>query len=238
MLIGILLKLYPTPAFLFYRILFEAYEVLPGQEAQPLNMTWPIVLSLLSVPLLKKPLRPVHAVSLALGFAGVLVISTRGQVFSLRFSHGTGAFMALSSAVIWSLYWIASLRDRREAVVKLLTNFSVGFVCVALYVLVSGTSLRISWGACPGLIWIGLFEMGVTFYIWLKALEYASHPAVVSSFIFLSPFISLFFLHWIGGETIMASSVIGLCLIVTGIVLQRIWERSKLSDRRPKRRGT
>ena len=40
--------------FLYYLLLFNAYTLLPAQEAQPLNFTWPIVLSLFSVLFLKE----------------------------------------------------------------------------------------------------------------------------------------------------------------------------------------
>ncbi|MDX1565627.1 MAG: DMT family transporter, partial [Phycisphaeraceae bacterium] len=40
--------------FLYYLVLFEAYDLLPAQQAQPLNYTWAITLSLLSIPLLKQ----------------------------------------------------------------------------------------------------------------------------------------------------------------------------------------
>ena len=42
--------------FLYYLVLFEAYDRLPAQEAQPLNYTWPVVVVILSVPLLKQPI--------------------------------------------------------------------------------------------------------------------------------------------------------------------------------------
>ena len=34
--------------FAYYLVLFKAYDLLPAQEAQPLNYTWPIMLVLLS----------------------------------------------------------------------------------------------------------------------------------------------------------------------------------------------
>ena len=40
--------------FLYYLILLRAYQLLPAQVAQPLNMIWPIILVFLSVPLLKQ----------------------------------------------------------------------------------------------------------------------------------------------------------------------------------------
>ena len=43
--------------FLYYAVLFEAYSILPAQEAQPLNFIWPITLVLLSIPLLKQKIK-------------------------------------------------------------------------------------------------------------------------------------------------------------------------------------
>ena len=40
--------------FLYYLIVFKAYELLPAQQAQPLNLTWGIVIVLLSAPILKQ----------------------------------------------------------------------------------------------------------------------------------------------------------------------------------------
>ena len=40
--------------FFYYIVLFKAYSLLPAQEAQPLNYTWPITLSILSVFFLKQ----------------------------------------------------------------------------------------------------------------------------------------------------------------------------------------
>jgi len=38
--------------FLYYVVLFEAYYILPAQEAMAINWIWPITLVLLSIPLL------------------------------------------------------------------------------------------------------------------------------------------------------------------------------------------
>ena len=51
--------------FLYYLLLFKAYSLLPAQVAQPVNFVWPIMLMLLSVPLLKQKV----------GFRGMLVTS-------------------------------------------------------------------------------------------------------------------------------------------------------------------
>ncbi len=44
--------------FIYYLLLFKAYDLLQAQEAQTINFSWAITLSLLSVPILKQSLTP------------------------------------------------------------------------------------------------------------------------------------------------------------------------------------
>jgi drug/metabolite transporter (DMT)-like permease len=76
-----------------------------------------------------------------------------------------------------------------------------------------------------GAIYIGLFEMGITFVLWLYALKYSSTTAKVSNLIYLSPFISLIIIHFAVGETILPSTVAGLLMIISGIILQQYLKR-------------
>ena len=75
-------------------------------------------------------------------------------------------------------------------------------------------------------IYIGIFEMAVPFVVWLKALKLAKNTAVVSSLIYLFPFLSLILIHYVLGEPIFPSTVIGLILIITGVLLSRFSNRS------------
>jgi drug/metabolite transporter (DMT)-like permease len=78
-----------------------------------------------------------------------------------------------------------------------------------------------SWPALAGAAYVGCFEMGITFVCWISALRYARNTAQVSSLIFLSPFLSLVVIHFLVGEPIYPSTVVGLILIVAGIILQK-----------------
>ena len=68
---------------------------------------------------------------------------------------------------------------------------------------------------------MGLFEMGITFFTWIKALEYAENTAKVSNLIYLAPFLSLIFIALVLGERVLPATIGGLLLIVTGIVIQQ-----------------
>jgi drug/metabolite transporter (DMT)-like permease len=79
------------------------------------------------------------------------------------------------------------------------------------------------WQGLVGGLYVGLFEMGITFLAWLKALKGAKTTAHVVNLIYLVPFLSLLVIALVVGETIRLSTIVGLILIVTGIALQKIW---------------
>jgi drug/metabolite transporter (DMT)-like permease len=226
-------RIFPTPRawadsalngllnpFLYYLVLFHAYRLLPAQEAQPLNYTWPIMVVLLSAPMLGQRLRPLSLLAILVSFAGVLVISTQGNVFSLRFTNGPGALLALGSSLIWATYWLRNVRDRRGPVPKLAGNFLFGALYIFVYANMLGPGASISRAGLLGCIYIGLFEMGIAFLLWLRALTLSETSAKVSNLVFLSPFISLVFIRYVVGEKILASSILGLAVIVLGIWIQ------------------
>ncbi len=206
---------------MYYLILFRAYTLLPGQEAGTLNYTWPIALTLLSIPLLKQRIKLIHITAILVGFTGVLIISTQGHVFSLQFTNFTGALLAVGSSFIWALYWIFNVRDKRDVRVKLFMNFCFGFVILLILAIFTNNLSLPPLSGAAGIVWVGLFEMGLTYVFWLKALELAPRTSSVSNLVYLSPFLSLFFLQMVVKEDILLSSVVGLTLIIAGILLQR-----------------
>jgi len=207
--------------FFYYTILFKAYSLLPAQEAQPLNWTWPIMLVLLSIVILKQPIGLMSVIAILISFAGVFVISTHGDVFSFQFTNLPGAILALSSSVIWALFWIYNIKDRRDEVVKLFLNFCFGFLYTFAVVAVSGQFYWPPLTGLLGVVYVGLFEMGITFVLWLKALQLSKTTAQVSNLVYAAPFLSLFFIHFIVGEEILLSTVVGLILIISGVVIQQ-----------------
>ncbi len=208
--------------FLYYLVLLEAYDLLPAQQAQPLNYTWAITLSLLSVPLLKQKVRWQQWLALLISYCGVLVISTEGNPFSLQFTDPFGVFLALASTIIWALYWIYNTRDRRDPVVGLFVNFLCSFPFVLGYYLLTS---ELRWPAFEGLLgaaYVGTFEMGACFVLWLLALKKTENTARISNLIFISPFLSLIFIYFLVGEAILPATFVGLLLIVAGLLCQQL----------------
>ncbi len=213
--------------FLYYLILFKAYDLLPAQQAQPLNYTWAIVLSLLAVPLLGQQIRWQQWLALFVSYTGVVVISTEGNLLSLQFTSPLGVALALVSTVIWALYWIFNTRDGRDPIVALFVNFVFSFPFVFTYYLLTSDVRRPPLEGLLGAAYIGLFEMGACFVFWLMAMKLTDNTARISNLIFLSPFLSLVFIYYLLGEKILVSTFVGLILIVAGLLCQQIKSRQK-----------
>jgi drug/metabolite transporter (DMT)-like permease len=208
--------------FLYYVILLKAYSLLPAQQAQPINFIWPITLVLLSIPLLNQKIRPRDILAVVTSFAGVFIISTRGDILGFKFTSPVGVLLALGSTVIWALFWIYNVKDTRDEAVRLFLNFAFGSAFILLPMLLF-TKVKIpTLKGALGAIYIGLFEMGFTFLLWLKALKLSKTTAHVTNLIFLTPFLSLLVISIAVGEKILLSTVIGLIFIVGGIILQKL----------------
>jgi drug/metabolite transporter (DMT)-like permease len=207
--------------FLYYLSLFHAYDLLPAQEAQAINYSWGVLLTLLSAPILGQHLRRRDLIAGALCYLGVLIIATRGDLLSLHFHSLPGIGFALVSTLLWALYWLLNTRIEGEPLPLLFLNFLVGTLLLSLYLFISGKGVEVP--ALPGLaaaLYVGLFEMGVTFMLWLRALKLTDSAARIATLIYLSPLLSLFFIHTILGETIFPSTLLALVLILGALWYQ------------------
>lgn len=207
--------------FLYYTVLLKAYDLLPAQEAGTLNYIWPLVLVLLSIPLLRQHIKIFSILAIFISFFGILLISTHGHIVRFKFSNPYGVLLALGSAVFWAFYWIFNTKDKMEAVTRLFLNFCFGCIYILVTVFLIRPFRIPVWQGLLGSIYIGVFEMGITFVFWMMALKLSKTTAMVSNLIYLSPFISLVLIHFIVGETIFISTITGLIFIVSGILLQQ-----------------
>ncbi|WP_297088890.1 DMT family transporter [uncultured Draconibacterium sp.] len=212
---------------LYYLVLFKAYSLLPAQVAQPLNMIWPITLALLSVPLLKQKIGWISFVALIVSFVGVFFISSQGGFDGFGKTNPLGVVLAVASSILWSLYWIFNVKDTRDQVVKLFLNFAIGTLLLVPVVALF-SSFKVQWGqGLAAMVYSGVFEVGITYVLWLKAMSLTSSNAKIGNLVFFAPFLSLVFIHLILKETIYFTTFIGLIFIISGVLVQQLDRRKR-----------
>ncbi|SCK17750.1 DMT family transporter [Vogesella sp. LIG4] len=214
--------------FVYYLILFQAYALLPAQEAQALNYTWALTMTLLAVPVLGQRLRTQDALAAVVCYGGVLTIATRGAPFALQFSNLPGVGFALLSTLLWAGYWLFNTRDEREPVIGLTLNFLLSLPLTLLWCALRGELQPVAWQGIAGAAYVGMLEMGFTFVLWLSAMKLTQSTARIANLIFLSPMLSLFLINLLLGEPILPSTLAGLALILGGLLLQKLPVRRPL----------
>lgn len=203
---------------LYYLVLFKAYDLLPAQIAQPLNYSWPIILLVLLAVFMRQPIPKVKYIGMALSLIGVCLISIGSGAISYEELPITGILLALLSALLWASYWIINRMNKQ---IDFIIALFVAFLFGSIYLLIGSLFVETNLGSQSGFLsamYVGAFEMGIPFIFFGLAIRKTTNPPLINQMCYLSPFLSLFFIHLVLGETIYATTYTGLFLIVLGII--------------------
>lgn len=206
---------------LYYIILFQGYDALPAQEAMVINFSWPVMMVILSIPILKQSIDIKSFLSIILCYVGVIAIATGGDFFSLSFNSPKGVFYMLLSTVIWSLFWLFNTKNKNDPLTSLFLIFLFSSPIIFLIMYITDSFVIPSIEGLMGSIYIGFFEMGISIILWQSALKISTTVSRVASLVFITPFMSLLVLYLVLGEKILASTFFGLILICAGLILQK-----------------
>ncbi|WP_163930311.1 DMT family transporter [Paraferrimonas sp. SM1919] len=207
---------------LYYLALFKAYDLLPAQQALSLNYTWAVLLPLLAAPILKQSLTLKDISCALIAYFGVVVIATKGDFASMSFDSPLGVGLALLSTLFWCGYWLLNTKAEGDANVSLFISFSLAIPMLVIVNLGLNDWHPITLNGLMAGAYVGLFEMGITFALWLQALKLAPKAASVSNLVFLSPILSIVWIALILGEKIEVTTLVGLGFILAALLFQKI----------------
>ena len=216
---------------LYYWILFQAYDLLPAQDAMAINYTWGLTLPLIAA-LFSKIVPTKSEVGLAaFSYLGILIIVTDGDLRAFEFDAPVGVLLALASTIIWGLSWVLNSRfvdnHQLDPQVALFLNFTAATPVLWLITVLTDGVIAITWASILSGLYVGLFEMGIAFVLWMSALKLTDNPIRVSSLIFLAPPISLVLITTVLGEPISQSTLLGLVVILLGLAGQQLVSQSR-----------
>ena len=206
-----------NPVF-YYLVLFKSYELLPAQIAQPINYFWPILLTVMLAVFTRQDIPRKKYIGMAVSFAGVVLISLGPKSLSGENISIAGILMAFFSAFIWAAFWMLNKKSQHT---DNTVNLFAGFLFGLIYLLIGTLFVEIHLDSLAGMIasiYSGLFEMAIPFIFFGLALKQSKNSALVNHLCYLSPFLSLFLIHFFLGETIYLSTYTGLSLIIFGII--------------------
>ncbi len=106
--------------------------------------------------------------------------------------------------------------------VALFLNFTCALPVLLVYCWQTDQLQSLPWQGVTGAVYIGFFEMGLSYILWLHAMRLTRSTLRISSLIFVAPPLSLVIIHFVLGERILPSTLSGLTLILVGLVVQSV----------------
>ena len=97
--------------------------------------------------------------------------------------------------------------------------YFVAMLISLFYIVFTKDWFVLSVGQTIGMIWIGVFTTATAFTTWALALA-KGDTAKISNLAYITPFLSLVWTWLILKEPLTFSSVVGLVMIVSGILIQ------------------
>lgn len=199
--------------FFYYLLLYFGYQKASGLEVLVMQYTWPIFIVLFSLVLLREKLGLNKLVSLVLGFLGVVVVITKGDLAQIDFGNIGVIVTVLVGAMSFALFSVLS----KKVSINLTNAVTIYFFTAVIYSFISMETFS-SFIIPTAKEWLfivinGIFLNGVSYLFWIKALQNAD-ASFVAPFIFITPILAAGFLIVSFDEPILPVYFIGLVLII------------------------
>ncbi|MGN0169877.1 MAG: DMT family transporter [Lachnospiraceae bacterium] len=211
---------------LFYNLfLLLGTALLPAQEAFVINYLWPALIIIFSCLLLKESMTIGKFAAVLFSFLGIIVVTTNGNFHNLLGGSLMGILYSLMAALCYGLYCTLNKREDYDKNISVFLSYASGTVIAFLWILIRGTCRIPSMTESVGLIWNGIICNALPYLTWALALD-MGNTAVIANLAYLTPFVSLLATHFILDEPVTVYSVAGLLLIVLGIVIQVLMQKT------------
>jgi drug/metabolite transporter (DMT)-like permease len=198
--------------FGYHALYFAALALAPAVEANLLNYLWPLLIVLLSAPILGLRLGPRRLAGVALGFAGCVLLVGAGASFPP--GAALGFLAAAGCALVWSVYSVTS--KRMQAVP---TEAVAGF-CLATALLAGITHLLFETTVVPdarqwlAVLLLGAGPLGAAFFLWDSGMK-RGDPRLLGTLAYAVPVASTLLLV-VAGEGVLTWRAGVAALLVAG----------------------
>ncbi len=205
--------------YLYYVLLYGAFERTTASEGFVLAYTWPMLVLVLSFIILKEKVTAKKLIGVLISFSGIIIITTKGDIAGLSLTSLSGDLLAVCGAFIFALFSVLGKKYSFDNTISVFIYFFSALIFLLPTVAVFSSFVLPSFRAWLWLILNGVLINGVTYVFWFKALE-GGETHIISNLLYLTPFISLIYIAIFLKEEILLSSFIGLSVIVFGVLLQ------------------
>lgn len=207
-------------SFLYYLLLYFAYAHAKGLEVLTLQYTWPIFIVIFSIVFLNERLTLKSLIASLLGFAGVLIVLTKGNLHGIYLGNMITNLTVILAAAVFGLFSVLSKKTNYEPFTATTLFFLSASIFSFLSMLYFSSFVFPPSNSLIPILVNGVLINGLSYIFWLKALSYAK-ASFVAPFVFITPVLAailvIFFFH----EVFLPVYLVGMSfVIIAGLVSQ------------------
>ena len=204
--------------YIYYLFLYLGYSRASGMEVLVIQYTWPIMILVLSVFILKERLNARKVIAIILGFLGVLLVLSKGAVSEIELNNPRVILLVAIGAFCFALFSVLSKNIKRASLAVTSIYFLAATVASFLSMLYfSEFALPSSVELFPVLL-NGVLVNGLSYMFWLSALK-SAEASYLAPFVFITPILSAIYLILFFDEPMLPVYGVGLaCVIAGGLV--------------------
>jgi len=200
----------------FFALLFVSAERLPGGVAATLGAVGPIVVTLLSWPVLglRPAVRTLAAGVIGLVGVALLVLTPRAALDGVGIVAGIGATAAMALGIVLTKRW------GRPVSLVAFTGWQLtagGLVLLPVMLAAEGLPASVGGGAIGGFAYLAFGNTALAYVLWFRGIERL--PATAVSFLaLLSPIVATLLGYLVLDQALSALQLGGMALAALGLV--------------------
>lgn len=199
--------------WLYYLLLYRGYQLADGVEVLVTQYTWPVIICVLSVFILKESWNRHITFSVLFGFASVILVLSKGQLDTLQIQQPAAIAWVFVGAFSFALFSVLSKKFHYEPISLTALYFLVATLASGFPVAFCRQFTMPSDNSLIAVLTNGILVNGVSYLFWLWALKKAD-ASFVTPFTFATPCISLLYLVLFFDEPFLLVYVFAMALIV------------------------
>ena len=207
--------------YIYYLFLYLGYSKAVGMEVLVIQYTWPVLIVIFSIFILKEKLNIIKSTAVILGFTGVTIVLTKGNFKNINVSNGLVIVLVGAGAACFALFSVLSKNINKEPLglvaIYFLTATFASFFSMNYF---SGFALPSSSEIIPILV-NGIMVNGFSYLFWMLALR-STDASWLAPFVFITPVLSAIYLIVFFREPFVFAYGIGLILVVIGGLVNSI----------------
>jgi len=201
--------------YIYYLFLYLGYSQARDLEVLVIQYTWPIIIVVLSLFILKEKLTYRKVTALLLGFIGVVTVLTKGNFNQVDVSNPSVILLVGAGAFCFALFSVLSKRVTKSPIVVVSLYFFTALLASFLSMLYFSAFALPSADEIFPILLNGVMVNGYSYIFWKKALH-ATEASYLAPYTYIAPILSAVYLVIIFDEPFLMIYGVGLLFIVAG----------------------